>query len=218
MLNAQENDSIAVFERFGIRAGIDLSKLIRMAVEEDYKGLEITADYRLKRNLYLAAELGTEEKNIDKNAVDFTSTGSYIKLGIDYNTYKNWKGMENQILVGFRLATSTHKQKVNGYRIRQLNHYWEEELVHQLDPSLTYEGLKATWLELSLGVKAELIRNMYMGISVRAHYLVNDTNINGFENLFIPGFNRVNSDNPWGAGINYTIMYQIPIFKKNRPL
>ena len=35
-----------------------------------------------------------------------------------------------------------------------------------------------------------------------------------FENLFIPGFNKVLTENPYGAGINYTISYQLPIYKK----
>jgi hypothetical protein len=44
--------------------------------------------------------------------------------------------------------------------------------------------------------------------------LLSDKDPANFENLFIPGFNKVLTDNPYGAGINYTISYQLPIYKK----
>jgi hypothetical protein len=53
-----------------------------------------------------------------------------------------------------------------------------------------------------------------MGISMQMHRLLSDKDPANFENLFIPGFNKVLTDNPYGAGINYTISYQLPIYKK----
>lgn len=55
-------DSIPKIERYGLRVGVDMSKPIRAMVEDGYKGLELTSDYRISRNLYVAGEIGTEEK------------------------------------------------------------------------------------------------------------------------------------------------------------
>ena len=35
-----------------------------------------------------------------------------------------------------------------------------------------------------------------------------------FSNLYIPGFNKVLEENNFGVGVSYSILYQIPIFKK----
>ncbi|MEC7658815.1 MAG: DUF6048 family protein, partial [Bacteroidota bacterium] len=55
-------DSIPKYkERYSIRFGIDMSKPIRSMIENDYKGLELTADYRITKKLYIAAEGGLED-------------------------------------------------------------------------------------------------------------------------------------------------------------
>ena len=208
-------DSIPKYtERYSLRFGIDMSKPIRSVVEDHYKGLELTADYRLTHTLFLAGEIGMEDKRVVSESLDFQTSGEYLKLGIDINLFRNWQGMENQLLTGLRLGTSTHKHQLNGYAIRQLNHFWEEELYRPLKTPNKYKNLSAFWFELLVGVKAELLTNLYMGISVRMNYLISDNEVDNFDNLYVPGFHRVSDISPWGAGLNYTIMYQFPFYKK----
>lgn len=185
-----------------------------MFLDPDYKGLELVGDYRLTRNLFIAGELGNETKTVDKDAVHFKTSGSYLKLGVDYNVYDNWAGMDNLIVVGFRYGFSSHQQTLLGYERLINNRYWQEDNQIMLDTPKTYDGLNGHWIELQLGIKAELLRNLYMGISIQMHRLISDKDPENFENLFIPGFNKVLTDNSYGAGLNYTISYQIPIFKK----
>lgn len=212
--NETKSDSLATEIRYGIRLGIDISKPIRMLIEPDYKGLELVGDYRLSRNLFVAAELGSETKKIDKDAVDFETSGTYVKLGIDYNVYNNWVGMDNLIVVGFRYGFSQHSQTLHGYALLNNDQYWQEDNRISLADPKKFEGLNGHWIELQLGVKAELLQNLYMGISLQMHRLLSDKAPENFENLFIPGFNKVLTDNPYGAGLNYTISYQLPIYKK----
>ena len=60
------------------------------------------------------------------------------------------------------------------------------------------------------GVKVETFKNIYLGISLRLNKLLSDTKPSNFDNLFIPGFNKVTDDNTWGSGFNYTLTYSIP--------
>jgi hypothetical protein len=208
-------DSIPKYtERYSISFGIDLSKPIRSLVEDRYKGLELTTDYRLTHKFFLAAEVGMEEKRVVSESLDFQTSGEYLKVGFDINLFTNWQGMENQLLTGFRLGTSSHKHQLDGYAIRQLNHFWQEDLFKLLDNPIKYNNLNAFWFEILVGVKAELLTNLYMGLSLRMNYLINDEEVDNFDNLYIPGFHRVSDVSPWGAGLNYTIMYQFPLFRK----
>ena len=208
-------DSIPKYtERYSIRFGIDLSKPIRSLVEDRYKGLELTADYRFTHKFFLAAEVGMEEKRVVSESLDFQTSGEYLKVGFDINLFTNWQGMENQLLTGFRLGTSSHKHQLDGYAVRQLNHFWQEDLFKLLDNPIKYNNLNAFWFEILVGVKAELLTNLYMGLSLRMNYLINDEEVDNFDNLYIPGFHRVSDVSPWGAGLNYTIMYQFPLFRK----
>jgi hypothetical protein len=122
--------------------------------------------------------------------------------------------MDNLIIVGFRYGFSQHKQTLLGYDRLINDKYWEEDNKVLLSKPITHEDLNGHWIELQLGFKAELFSNLYMGITMQMHRLLSDKDPANFENLFIPGFNKVLTNNPYGAGINYTISYQLPIYKK----
>src|SRR6478672_1464523 len=103
----KKNDTAVVkTDRYGLRVGVDLSKLARSFYEDNYKGLEIVGDYRLTKKFWLAGEIGNENKTTDDDQLDFKTKGTYFKVGFDYNTYENWLDMENQITIGLRYSIS----------------------------------------------------------------------------------------------------------------
>lgn len=220
-LQVQETnqDSAVYKQRYGLRIGIDISKPIRSFLEDDYQGLELLADFRISHNVYIAGALGNEEKTTQEDNYNFTTSGSYLKVGLDWNTYENWYGMENIINLGFRVGASTFSQTLNSYQIYNTNQYWEEiqSGITGEDMLGEYSGLNALWAEIVLGIKVELFRNVFMGASVNLNYLINNNEAGNFPNLFIPGFNKVTDGSKFGVGYNYSISYLIPIFKGNKP-
>ena len=128
--NAQEaktatKDSVATkTERYGLRVGVDLFKLTRSFYEKDYRGLELVGDYRLTRKHFLAAEIGNENKTVDDDRLNFTTKGTYLKAGFDYNAYQNWLGMHNMIYVGLRYGVSTFSQTLNTFSVYNPHPYF----------------------------------------------------------------------------------------------
>ena len=206
-------DSIPTKTTYGIKIGLDISKQIRMLTESNYKGLVFTGDYRILDRLFIAAEFGSEEKKTVNEVLDFDTDGSFIKLGVNYNVYNNRKGLDNEIYVGFRYGIAKFNQKLNSYTIHDLDHYWDQNNVNSITD---FKDLTASWFELVLGFNAEILKNTYMGLSLRLNRLLNQKNPENFSNLYIPGFNKVLEENNFGVGITYSIFYQIPIFKKNK--
>jgi hypothetical protein len=197
-------------ERYGLRVGVDLFKLTRSFYDKDYQGLELVGDYRLTRKHYLAVELGNENKTVDDEQLNFTTKGSYIKVGFDYNGYENWLNMENQIYVGLRYGLSTFSQTLNSYSIYNTNQYFGPSNLIQSGEQ--FDGLSAQWLEVVAGMKAEVFSNIFVGFSFRINRLFSQKQPDNFENLYIPGFNRTyNGD--FGVGFNYTVSYFIPLYK-----
>jgi hypothetical protein len=74
--------------------------------------------------------------------------------------------------------------------------------------------LSAFWLELILGIKAELFSNLYLGLNVQLKIGITETAPDNFENLYIPGFNRTYDSTRIGVGYGYTLSYRIPLYKK----
>ncbi len=219
--NAQEEDTetsqdTTVYkQRYGLRLGVDTSKLIRSFIDDNYQGIELIGDYRLTPRLYLAGEIGNEERTIDNDALSSTTSGSYFKAGVDYNLYQNWLNMENMIFSGFRVGASSFSQTLNSFNIYDINNQYFGNQV-SVNESEEFDGLTAIWTEIMLGIKAEVLTNLYMGINLQMKFLVTDSSPSSYENLYIPGFNRTYDSGIIGAGFGYTISYLIPIFKKDK--
>lgn len=198
-------------DRYGVRVGVDLFKLSRSFYDKDYKGLELVGDYRWDKKHYIAAEVGNENKTTDDERLNFTTKGSYIKAGFDYNGYENWLDMENIISIGLRYGFSTFSQELNNYKIYNSNPYFGE--IPPLSSGQKFNGLTASWIEVVAGMKAKVFNNVFVGFSLRFNRLISNKQPANFENLYIPGFNRTyNGD--FGVGFNYSVTYFVPIFKK----
>lgn len=214
--NAQTKDTTKVLypERYGLRLGIDLHKIARTFYEKDYRGLEVVGDYRLTKKFYVAGEIGNEDKTIDDDRLNFTTNGTYFKVGFDYNSFENWLDMENMIYVGMRYGVSSFSHTLNTYKIYDPTNYYGETIITS---GAKFDNLNASWVEVIGGIKAELFNNLYLGFSVRLNYLVSNKKPADFDNLFIPGYNRT-YDGKFGAGFNYTLSYFIPIYKKKKEI
>ncbi len=212
-LLAQEvkKDSVPVkTERYGLRVGADLYKIARSIYDDDYKGLELVGDYRLTKKFYIAGEIGNENKTTDEEQLNFTTKGTYFKVGFDYNTYENWLDMENVISIGLRYGVSTFTQELNSYSIYNPNPYFGEAPV--IVSGQKFDGLSASWVEVVVGVKVEVFRNIFVGFSARINRIVSNKEPENFSNLYIPGFNRT-YEGDFGVGFNYTVSYFIPLYK-----
>lgn len=208
------NDTLVYKQKYGLRLGGDISKLVRSFLNDDYKGFEINGDYRLTQKLYLAGELGTEENTTKTDYLDITTTGSYFKAGVDYNMYKNWLDMENMIYSGFRVGVSTFSQDLNSFTIYNTDQYWNNP--YTSNTTQEFNGLSALWAELIIGIKAETFTNLYVGLNVQLKGLISDDQPGNFENVYIPGFNRTYDSGRFGIGFGYNISYLIPIYKKDK--
>ncbi|MDB4065080.1 DUF6048 family protein, partial [Flavobacteriaceae bacterium] len=153
------SDSIVYKTNYGLRLGIDISKPIRSLLQDYNSGLEIVGDYRISKKWYAAAELGNEKFTTIEDFTNSTSKGSYIKIGLNYNSYNNWLDMNNEIFIGFRYGFATFEQTLNSYQINTSNPLLPAQI--NTTPS-TENGLTAHWSELLVGFRAEIYTNIFI--------------------------------------------------------
>ncbi|WP_421807709.1 DUF6048 family protein [Flagellimonas sp.] len=220
-IDLSQKHTVEYKEKYGLRVGADISKLVLSFADEDYTGLELVGDYRLTQKLYLAAEIGNETKKQDETLLntllyDYETSGSYIKAGVDVNTYTNWYGMNNAITIGGRYAFASFTQTLNDYSLYETNQFFNEEFLPGENPNREFSGLSASWLEFVVGAKVELFANIFVGMSARLGFLITNTEDEQFPNLWIPGFNKVTDGSNFGVNYNYSISYFIPLYKKSK--
>ena len=219
-LFAQETDTTATKKQrlnnsYGVRVGTDINKVIRTLTSNNYRGFEINGDYRLTKKYYAAAEIGTEKITLNENSISTTSTGGYLKAGIDYNAHKNLVGMRNLIFIGVRYGVAAFDQKLNNFNIATRNSFFENP---QISSDLSNNGLTAHWAEFLAGIKAEIFNNLFLGFNVSLKFMITEDKPDGFDNTFIPGFGKTNEFSQVGTGFSYFISYYIPFYKKKKKI
>ena len=196
-----------------IRLGFDLLKPVLSSSEGDNLNYEIVGDLQLTENIYLAGEYGLVDKVIEDENINFNSSGSFLRIGFDYNMFENWIGMDNSIYIGLRYGTSNFSSKILDYNVRNKDSYFSNLVTNEFQ-TIEYSNLSGNWIELLLGIKVETFKNVYLGLSLRLNKLLSDKKPDNFGNLFIPGFNKVTDENTFGSGFNYTLTYSIPLKKR----
>lgn len=209
-LVSSEKDSISYKTNYGLRIGFDISKPIKAQFSNTYKGLEIVADYRIKKNLYIATEIGFEEETTKEDYTNSTAKGNYIRLGFNYNAYKNWLDMNNEIFVGYRYGFSLFNQTLNSSTPNVNTQYFPANT--NTNPVIT-NNLNAHWSEFVVGLKVETGKNIFISVSGSYNIMMSVKEPTNFKTLFSPGFNRIYESNT-GFSFNYTITYLIPFKKK----
>lgn len=211
-----KKDTIIYKTAYGLRLGIDISRFVKAYFDGPYSGFEIVGDYRIKKNLYIAAELGFEEQTTAEDYTNSTSKGNYIRLGFNYNAYKNWLDMNNEIYIGYRYGYSIFEQTLNNYTPNTVTGISGNPTYFPLNTvttPITTTGLNAHWSEFVLGFRAEAFNNFYITFSGSYKIMMSVKDPENFKSLFAPGFNRI-FEGGTGFGFNYTLTYLIPFKKK----
>ena len=206
-----KKDSIVIKDVYGLRVGIDISNPARTVFNNKRKSIELLADYRISKKIFVAIELGYLDKNTIEDYINFTTNGQYFKLGANYNLYENWLDMENEVFVGLRYGHANFKQTLNSYTV--FSDYALPTI--QNNEPITYSALNANWAELVFGLKVETFSNIFLGASFSFKKMISSKEPDNFKNLYIPGFDRVYLNNG-GIGFNYSISYRLPLYKKRK--
>ena len=211
------NDSLTIKDKLlninKIRLGFDIFKPIKSSSDGDNLNYEIVGDLQLTDNIYLAGEYGLVDKLIEDENINFNSNGNFLRFGFDYNMFKNWIGMDNSIYLGLRYATSKFSSKIIDYEVRNKDSYFSNVVTDEFQ-TIEYSNLSGNWIEILIGLKVETFENIYFGLSLRLNKLISDNKPDNFNNLYIPGFNKVTDENTFGSGFNYTLTYSIPLKKR----
>ena len=209
--NEIKNDSLGYKQAYGLRAGIDLASLIRTGIDKEYTGFQILADYRMSKRLYIAGEIGNESIDRTSERVDYKTSGSFIKAGVDYNFYQNWLDMDNMIYGGARLGYANMSQTLNRYDYNTDNNYFPV-FTNVVDRE--FSGLNMVWLEIQLGFKVQVLNNLYLTANLQLKRRLSEKTPDNFDHLYVPGFGRTFDTNGIGVGYSYGITYRIPFVRK----
>lgn len=188
----------------GLRIGVDGGHAIMHQIFPERRGWEVVADYQYNRKWFIATEFGYQTVDVEELAFSYDLSGSYYKLGFDYDILKSPQ-TDDIVTFGIRYATAFYKHQANNIVI---NNYWGD-----LQETISEDQFNAHWLELVFGMKTELwfVKNVFLGWSIRAGVYLWGQKDERMDAFVIPGFGS--GDKNLGVNFNWTLSYRIP-FKK----
>lgn len=193
----------------GISVGTDLSRFVVPFIDSTRYGWEFSGDYEIIKNLFLVAEIGSGTTNLNTSKYNYSLTGGYTRLGVDYNYMKNIDPTsKDQMLIGLRYGFTRFKHQATNITIT--DDVWGDFTGGKIGPN----WLTASWFEVSTGMRARLFNNFYLGWSLRMRVRVGMTNDTKMFPYSIPGYGRA-WNGTW-LGINYSLYYKIPVYKKKK--
>jgi len=185
------------------------SSILSKSGTYSYEG---SAQIDLKHKFYPTFELGyAGADKLTTDNIGFKTNGLFWRGGIDFNMLKQKKDSKpttSLLLLGLRLGMSSFNYSVSNVNIT--DDYWGGST-----QTLNYNNISTTkiWYELTGGVRVEVLKNLYMGWTIRLKTLVSKNADGAITPWYIPGFGTNKSSN---LGLNYTVGYkfQLPAKKK----
>jgi hypothetical protein len=189
------------------RIGFDVSKLTLFYFQPERKTFEGSLDMELFPNIYPTVELGVNTIRLHQDTLfNYFSNGYYGRLGVDYNLNKPKRsGDKDMFLAGIRFGNAFYTDYANSIRIQ--DNYWGN--FYGVLPAKT---MSAQWIELLVGIKAEIFKNFFLGCSIRSRILLSKTKDDQTLPYWIPGYGKGITKSC--VGFNYSIYYAIPVYKR----
>jgi len=190
-----------------IRIGADPGSLIYRVFSEKRNFFEVTGDIDIDQ-FFLVADLGISTFTISEPTYRYENNGTYRRFGVDINLMENDPNL-NVAFFGLRHGHSSFNDQLD---------FNTDAVIHSQTgwPNTTErvsnDNVKANWIELNAGLRIRIVKQLYMGYTIRYKMFLNVKGANDLRPYYIPGFGK--NIGTSAAGFNYYISYRLPFRTK----
>ena len=177
-------------------------------VQDKYYSAEVSLTANLKNRFFPVVEAGVGYTDMVSQlySIGYSTRAPYYRVGMDYNMqYKDNK--PGYIYLGARVGYTAFKYTVDAPSL--VDPVWGDEV----PVSFVDVPSRAVWAEAVGGVRAEIVKNFYMGWSLRYKYLFLKGNMAHGGPWYIPGFG---TGKKASLGATYTLSYYFNLSRKNK--
>ncbi len=204
-VSKQKTDTVVKTAFRGLVLEIDLASIASNFIYKgELYGYEAGISANLKQKYFPTIEIGFAGANKTSiDALNFKTSGLYGRLGVDFNLIKPKKDKEpthNIFFAGARIGFSPFSYSYKNAVVE--NNYWGTQI------SQNYNDITTTkvWIEVVAGMRVEVLKNIYMGWTVRNKKLLGTDILGEIDPYYIPGFGKKSDGGNWG--VNYAIGYK----------
>lgn len=183
------------------RVGFDIAKLVFNYLNNNNTAYEIQADYRLRKDVYIAAESGWGTGSINKPELNYTTNSAYLRLGVEKSLLDRINKIDLDIaFFGFRYGLGIGKRSDATFLV-------PSPFGAPAERTSPGQNFVIHWGEMIAGVKTELWNGLYAGWTFRAKFLLNSGVFPELAPSFIAGYGR--ADKVTSFDFNFYLSYAI---------
>lgn len=153
-----------------LRLGFDVSRLLfnqQQRTNEKRVSYELELDYFLKNDMYLVAEGGWGNATLSYPDLTYESSNLFFRGGINKSLLprlgqKDW----DMAFIGLRYGLGLIERSNATYTVTDST--WG-----MFSGTVPAERLNAHWIEITGGVRVEIVKQLFLGWNVRGKFLVN---------------------------------------------
>lgn len=202
-LSAQAAEPDTVPFRPNVTLGYEVAGQVLRFLYPERKGHSLSLSFEWQPHLMAAIEAGTSGVDIKKPSHIYSSSGGFLKAGINYNLLQkrpDLKGNQIFLLMRYGFGFLTHEAPL----IVINDGYWGEASV-----SFEKANFLAHWAEIGGGLRTRLFGNFFIGWDVRLRLMMARNHGSELNPYYIGGFGR--NHNNSSVGFQYFIFYKFPV-------
>ncbi|MCB9064258.1 MAG: hypothetical protein H6551_03855 [Chitinophagales bacterium] len=165
-----------------LRLGVDAFKIVTNQLQTQRQSYELIFDYYWKKDLYFVAEGGWGNAQLDYTDLAYKSSNTFFKLGFDKSilsrlTSKDW----DLAFIGLRYGMGLVERGDAFYSIT-------DSLWGTTSGTVAGTNFTAHWLEITGGVRVEMVKNIFVGWNVRGKFILNGKKFKELPPYYIAGY------------------------------
>ena len=208
----QDIDTIAIdtiknkYLPTGVRVGFDALSFAQSRFQNNFNGWELAGDIDFNR-YFLMLEYGGSARNLRSDSASYANDGSYWRVGIDLN-FLTTDPDRNVFFLGVRYGQSQFAESMSVFTYDPIWGYLSDNFYHS--------GVKASWVELTTGLRVKIWRMLWLGYTGRLKFGLSTKDSREMLSYDVPGFGRTDKETTWG--FNYYVMVRLPLRKAPPPI
>ena len=188
----------------GVLVGVDAHRFADYVLKPERAAYSGTFLLNFEEDYFLVLEPGYSAIDLKKESYTYKSKGEYLEIGFDKNMLNQNK--RDFFGVGLRVGYSNYEHHAEN--ISFSDPYWGEYTT-----SIEAINENALWIDVVLGIRSEIVDNLYFGWSARLKIFAAGDRGNNLIPYDIPGFGK-GSENI-NIAATYTIYYRFD-WRKNK--
>jgi hypothetical protein len=190
-----------------LRVGADPGTLLYMVFSEKRGFFETEADIDIDR-FFLVANYGMSSFRLDESTYQYENTGTYFRFGADMNLMYDDPN-NNVTFFGMRYARAAFNDQLDysTQAVIETNTGWPNTV-----ETMTNDRLRAGWFEMDAGLKIRVVKQLYLGFTMRYKLMLKVTGQETLRPYYVPGFGKNIGTSAFG--FNYYVSYRLPFRTK----